>query len=658
MILSLITAIALRQGLASDPRLAKAIGIVELVAPAPKVCADLGRKLGIPIECDPFLKEDLIVLNVRSRPAGEIMAKIASTFDWKWKRRGQGYRLEASREFIKKANTGREHLLLEEDHIRQAACRWALLAYKAPDVKAMGIALEREATKAPPSNIQFEKPYTAENPWSPVALAAFAELNDKDLLRLSKERIVLSNHPGPLELPLGKRALTMARRLLSQEQPSVEQTENGVTTFKIEGESNGLTRIRRGKVATILLEFDDCRGAYVTFLDEGGNKLFDTSLITVSFLRLDSLSLLSPKVKSAIQSLGREFGTYWSPYADKSAAFDYEELVGSEFKLANVLATDVISDAYSAYRRYQLLTNSDGWSKFCELAWKPTIENGWLVNRSTHWPRFRQEQAPFNLDVFEAATDPSRSIVDRAIFLGGLTDSQTVRAFARKQAAFYKFYLSLSASIRSKLENGAKIPLATLPASVIRFLYTLDEPKDENTWNYEEGMLTRTPFDEPEFGRSSSAVVSLRKSFPLRDVAYYPDSDDRDTDFAHLYSSRRASEMYVWVQAAMIPGAIASKEELTPLELSESSSEVNDAKDARHLRLAHFHSLRFHFGLGKGVAKTYNVYETLPAGPLSDNPEGWPKDLRKRISFWSDMYRKYEDELESRHKRQNGRPGG
>lgn len=72
-----------------DPRLAEKLSFQANCLPFPQALAQMSAKTGVSLTADSSLKDDLVLLQVRERPIGEVMTRLAKHFSLAWERTGE-----------------------------------------------------------------------------------------------------------------------------------------------------------------------------------------------------------------------------------------------------------------------------------------------------------------------------------------------------------------------------------------------------------------------------------------------------------------------------------------------------------------------------------------------------------------------------------------
>jgi hypothetical protein len=85
--------IAIPPVLARDERLTAPLAVAVKDRPLGEVLPELGKELGVPLSAARETADDKITLFIKERPAREVLALIATHFDFQWRRERGGYRL-------------------------------------------------------------------------------------------------------------------------------------------------------------------------------------------------------------------------------------------------------------------------------------------------------------------------------------------------------------------------------------------------------------------------------------------------------------------------------------------------------------------------------------------------------------------------------------
>ncbi|HWP31272.1 MAG TPA: hypothetical protein VNK96_06080 [Fimbriimonadales bacterium] len=92
MLLTFLVGTVLLQEPVAD-LLDKPVTIRADVAQIAVVAGELTKQLGISIEISPKLRDELVILYAKERPAKEVLHRLASHFGWEWEKTARGYRL-------------------------------------------------------------------------------------------------------------------------------------------------------------------------------------------------------------------------------------------------------------------------------------------------------------------------------------------------------------------------------------------------------------------------------------------------------------------------------------------------------------------------------------------------------------------------------------
>jgi len=606
--LSLLAVMTWGQGLAADARLAAPIQIVEYAAAAPRVCADLAKLTGTSITCDPALKDDLVVLVVKERPAKEIMAKLGATFNWDWVPDGAGYRLKPSRDFLDRASHGRDSILRRDGHLMQAEARRLLAEKKNGEL----------------AETDFS---------SRLVLTELAGLDDDSLTRLYDHRFVAASSPGPLETGFTDAAREIERHIIENgsgnpafpEMPPAEEGSSKPASF-----------------SEILIQFKSVDTPSVVYLNSAGRGIpangsytFDLVKSPINPISNDFLSAALSTHPTDLDGLPSETSEGPSEplefYARWSAA------------IAKKLGVDLVGDAYDLDSE---LSTSTSDAQIKRLL-KPTLESGWLTNRHPDWPRFRKEQLPRDILNFFAGHGTTDPLDTRAAVAARITEAQLNSPLLPLDRRTYWFYIvwnALPEGMKDALFAGKPLDFHDLPSPVIQALYELGDTVTARVTN-SISWGGDGPFDEPEF-RDYANIVStfLPNSTPAKD-AYVPKrpSPIQLTDFAHAYPYRLGKDAKIWAQTSSIPSVYDADSSTVcmPGALANSADGFGRATSlSDNLKLATTRAVRLHFVLEPGVEIQLDGSETTLGRSLKSDRTDWPADLVDRIdkrsafNFW------------------------
>src|SRR5688572_15918485 len=96
----------------TTPRLEKRVTLRIGKSPLSEVVAELGRKAGVRLRAAAEVADEPAIVYAFDQPAGEVMRQLASLFDYRWRRTGEGenlrYELYQDQQARKKEDALRE----------------------------------------------------------------------------------------------------------------------------------------------------------------------------------------------------------------------------------------------------------------------------------------------------------------------------------------------------------------------------------------------------------------------------------------------------------------------------------------------------------------------------------------------------------------------
>jgi hypothetical protein len=225
--LSLVSAVP-QADLSLDERLKSAITVEASVKTTKEVLDDLAQRTGVSISVQDDLREDLITLYAKERPAHEVLARIAQHFGWEWRKTEDGYTLTQSAEAA-----ARERKELEEEIFKpfeEAKKRAQEHLQKSTPEQLAKVRAEIEELRKKaremrdPEDEEFYRVYgrlyELEEATSPGALleALFvAQLSSRECLELDRlGKIVYSTHPTALQRPMPRAVVEQLPWLVQQ----------------------------------------------------------------------------------------------------------------------------------------------------------------------------------------------------------------------------------------------------------------------------------------------------------------------------------------------------------------------------------------------------------------------------------------------------------
>jgi len=584
--ISLLAVLTWDQGSSADARLVAPIQVAECVATAPQVCADLAKQTGVTIDCDPALKEDLIVLVVKERPAREIMSKLAETFDWEWQPKGAGYQLRPSLNFQRQAVHGRARELLRQARVLRKTVSQQLAALTKTGFRDTE---ERLAQR--------------------LALKCLLAFSDDEIVRLADYRLVLSATPGPLELPISDALIAESDALLDLKRTKMAKEK----ATSPEKESS------IGPPTHLLVSFDSWSSADVVYLD-------DREQATSYRVGIDQPKEAVPKLEGPVRiAVDAAFKVGGERPIDKTK----EPLTAFGrclFDVSHRVSLDVISDAYDPYIRQDRW--EEGRPAFSVQAKLPLkSEGGWLVNRASNWARLREEQVPREVIHFFAEDRERHTMDDSARAASQLRLAQLDSPLFPLTPQKYGFYILLNCLSEPDGPGRHSTPANELPAAAIDYLCSRANP-DHPLFELVDAFHPSV-FAEPEF-------TPLTLPSALRLMQKMPDAFPK---FAHVYTGLIEKQAQISIQSSSVPSVydVDRKKTYYPCDLCTpwSPNLDEDVFRPRHMKLAVTHAIQIRIPIKDGLAMTLEDSEVVIGVDLSADERTWPPDLSKRIQAQS-----------------------
>jgi hypothetical protein len=637
----------------------KPIGIAEYAVPARTLCADLGKLSGVRLSCDGPITEDLVVLVVKPRPAREILEKVATTFGWRWLPDGSGLRLSPTEAFSHLAATGRYEILAAEAARRQQAAKDLIAQMHSQNVAALQKEMQALQAKiqagmqggvADPDAWREQTDRQAQilqrfNPATTVALAAFAELDVEQAVRLYDHRLIVGSSPRPLEVAMGRRAETEFETCIPSLQKAPEPAaDSGVMYTPLWG---------FGEVTGADVELDAWDHAGVVLRSESGPEV-DWAQVSLPSPKPLPLPPLATALRTALSNdttNDNELPPSTSPDGGDPLSFYGRWLAG----VARRLDCDVVSDAYDTYQTFSDVQRFE--SKlpgFRGAGFEPVLDGGWLTVRNRQWPRYREEQAPRDLLRQLDAPIDVLPLDERAAIASRFTVPQLkspLVGISPNDYWFFRFWNSLSPPLRDSLRAGKKMRLVDLPESAIDYLYEVGEqPVDTKLRSASFSWGGSGAFSEPDFVDYQQILNRIRpQDDPNGSDGFSLEWPPRNHDFGRIYPSGTDPSASVWMQVADVTGLMDSdsRQFFAPGDLAGGFSSDAPAThptavpDVKHLKLTHSRAYRLHIGIGDGFEIQADAQETTVGDDIANDPGKWPKDLRDRIQKRIDLQRMF-----------------
>lgn len=599
----------------TDPRLAKAIPMAVYAEPLARVVADLSKEIGVPLFTEERLREELVVLVTKPRPARETMQALARHFGWKWSPASSGgYRIEPTETFARRANGG--YALEVLPNMRKARAKAAAVVTELQKLTPAEIRKARESMAVPVAEgdsldavkewVQRAKFTMQANPLALPAARTIAALSDDQLLSNVTRRIVFSSDPGPLAVAMTNRVRTEVVNAL----PIV--AEMAAKAHERDPE-NGFAPFAPSQVREVRFEVRDPGAVAITLIGPTRHVLYEDNLV----LPRDSqpapaLSLPKP-VEDAISQISLP-----PTKPNGEPLLRYAQFLGM---VAKVTGDDLIADAYDSYLS---VVPSDGSQKVEAKRWASRFDvaqaGGWVTFRAKAWPMFRAFTVPRTVLAKLGERDVRLLTLDEKTLFATLLSKEQVRSsligWPTDAYRFYRFWAEVSPALRNALLSGESVPLQRLPASVHEYLYEYGAHGDA----FEK--VGSSLFEEPEFASPSPSGAEPGKV---------------DRDYAGIFSKWLAPSASLSLRVARIPGIYLDKYKdivgpsmLTELDSGELSEE--DFKDFGSTRLGTALAMEFRFYARPGVTYLCREANVEVGRETKLDRLGWPEELVKRIA--------------------------
>lgn len=607
-ILALLLPVFIRQ----SPDLTHAVTLQELAAPAHALCADLGKASGLDLTCDVRIKNDLIVLGVKQRPVGEVMAKIATTFGWEWQPNGKGYRLVPTPEFLHKAKDGRRQILIRDGHRLQALAQERLKEGATRDTVAWQKESERIAEleendpfseKGRAMRARLEEVTGFAQGSSGPMYTMIGALTDDQLVRIFTERLSFSTDPEPLQMPMPSAVRKSCEECLAKD------------TFMGDDAKN---------VKRVSLSLGGGGGMHLRYIDAKG-RVFDPPSHDQDLPLLADLPHppLAPALKKALGQ--REI---------RATQFTQEPLsqyAGWLVKVAETANANVVADAYDWYPSTfgaESGSTEEWLGKLAPIGF--TMEGGWIRGRAYDWPRWREEQAPREILTGLSHGFESLTLDEKAALVARLTRIQfesPILQLNKPDFYFYHFWDDAPAVMRQALLAGRSVSLSALPPAGLALL-------DQGIAQAGElEIFHGTPDEgfigEPEFG-------------PNTQVSESAEFDSEPADFASLYPHYLAPNASLSAVVLQFP-ALSFGEmgffspqnfaSIVSLEPDPTGVKYIDRLFKRPAHVATAQVVQFRFHLAPLPDQKF-TYGTLRVGTQSvSSLNDAPADFKKRVQY-------------------------
>jgi len=590
------------QGFAADPKLAKAIALTENAVPISTFVADLAKETGVTLTCDSRIRDDLVVVVTKERPAKTIMQVVANHFDWRWTPTLPGaYKLEPSDDWIRKVREGIPgEMKLDWRRNRERALRYAnelsRLDPVATEAKALAV-----GKAASDEEGGFYRLWEKRNPLAALVARTLGSLTDAQLASLRNRRIVMSTSPKPFQTAMPGSVLN-----------DVAGAVRDFAGFEQRMFAAGLEpKITFDPDAVTEMYFDIHRASGADYVLLGANRqvLYKGSSLVPTAAKTPIPPLPSP-IQEAIKA--QKTPPDWMLHPEVPLA-GYSELAT---KVAKKLNCDLVSDAYDFYYHFQ--NDPTGWNNACVLV----TSDGWLKVRARRWIIFRSQTIPRHIWAQLGGRLPRNLTLDEKSQLITKLESEQYRSpllgWLVGDSAFYRFWAATSPSLRRDLLAGQNVNFAQLPSEVHEFLYMQG---DSGPGDFFQDFF----FDEPEF-----AEVKPDQAVDGGAIS--------DSDYAGLYPNWVAKDASLNLRSVSIPGVylpgykiLVSPGMLTlsPADLQQIAAEP-EMQGTKPI-LSETNPMRFRFYIGPRIQVDHHEVDFKLGREVAYDPSTWPKDLVERI---------------------------
>ncbi|MEW5882617.1 MAG: hypothetical protein AB1725_00125 [Armatimonadota bacterium] len=503
--------------LRDDPRLQVAVSLEHPAKSIETILMDLSGKTNVRIEAADDIRQDLATLRVASRPAHEVMERIARHFGWAWEEKDDGYRLYRPAESrVAEEKALRKQLLqpyfdAQEDarrYLAQVSGAERMLARARELVAALAVETDIDKRWALRDEWWELSPYLDGDSWLGALL--LCSLTESDFARIESDgKMVFSSHPTAAQraLPpavMAELPLLGELALLRVEQPDRQVSPPSVVAVRVavEGVQVGALGPEGVKLRTawfgpdgLLLEgladpvpFDEPQGPtheegppdaerrLPKDLPEAFREPWNppTSIRRI----LVGMSPFSDSERSELRA---------SLYPGLVSVEPLEPVTSAMLAAASRVGVNLISDAYDAHIVLPLhaagssLDTVEGFFEALSHARGATVEltDGWLTFRTENWPLVRAATVPRE-HLYPFARVVQRGAVEfsaMAEFVAGLASVQVTRGVLpwqltmssslfevnRATAAFARGWQALGRSMHDTVGTRYEIRWGSLP---------------------------------------------------------------------------------------------------------------------------------------------------------------------------------------------------
>lgn len=198
----------------SDERLKAAVTIEASVKSVKDILDDLSQRTGVSLRVQDTLREDLVVLYAKERPAHEILARIATHFGWEWRQSNNGYMLSQSADAAARERRELEQQILEPFHKAKKQAQEYLQSFVPQEIERVQseiVALrkqliDRKGAEGEDYYRLYSRLLQLSEKISPEAMleAMFvAQMTDQEYFELERlGKLVYSTNPTALQRPM------------------------------------------------------------------------------------------------------------------------------------------------------------------------------------------------------------------------------------------------------------------------------------------------------------------------------------------------------------------------------------------------------------------------------------------------------------------------
>lgn len=214
--------------LSLDDRLKPPVTIEASFKTMKEVLDDLAQRTGVALGIQDDLREDLITLYAKERPAHEVLARIALHFGWEWRKTDEGYTLAQSAEAAAQERRELEQLILEPfQQAKKAALERLQTSTPEALAKLRAELAELQKKIAEMPDDESEESYRLWNrlmdlseqvsPGTRLEALLVAQMSTRDALDLERlGKLVYSTHPTALQRPMPRTVIDQLPALIQE----------------------------------------------------------------------------------------------------------------------------------------------------------------------------------------------------------------------------------------------------------------------------------------------------------------------------------------------------------------------------------------------------------------------------------------------------------